>query len=372
MKLYLTKTTLKGLAFAAFMIAGVTQGIAGTNAYLIQRRGVARGGGGGGIRMPAQTARGGGGGGFRIPTQTFHARRDVVRTQNYVTPARTGEYRAAGPTRQTSPTRQTIPARQSTPTRLTGQVGDISPRTGAVIQNSFTGTNQGRTYDNGLPLRKGVATGHTWRSRYFRSGYSYFPYYSNGNSYGNNLDSPYGSFYGLSVPYITSSAGQWYPPTVNFVDMPTYSGNTFTGFAYAHQGNLINDSNTYAKEPGLDAALNELVETYQGRNIDGLATLLDPNVSIAIYTSGHYRYSMAANNLVDLTRDALQTDRGRSFTLQSLHQRGPGVFSTSGENDYTDAKGSIHSVYMSFVLQDIGGEWTLTQMGTAPGVLHRG
>ena len=338
MKQILTLKTFKVLAFAAVVLGGAAQGIADPNVSLAQRR-------------PAMH----GGGGFAPPVQSVHARRDTVRTQNYVAPSLSGEYRSVAPTRQTTPSRRTG-------TRSSSSVSS---------QRSFTGTSQGRVYDNGLPLRRGVSTRGTWRSRYFRNGYSYFPYYYNGYASGYTLVNPYGFFYGLTIPYLSANAGQWYPPAVAFVDIPTYTGNSYAGFYHAKQANLINDPAIYTKEPGLDAALNEIVETYQGRNIDGLATLVDPNVSIAVYTSAHYQYSITANNLVDLTRDALQADRGIGFTLQALHQRSPSVFCASGENDYKDANGIVHSVYMSFVLQDVSGQWTLTQIGTAPDLLRK-
>ena len=371
MKPNLTMQTLKRLAFAAVALGIFAQGIAETNALVIQRRPATRGGGGfwtqappaqrsGGFRMQSPPVRKGGG--YRMQTQPVHARRDVVRTQNFVSRSPSGEFRSARPARQTTATGGF---------KRTAAGGRTSNATGAVVQRSFTGTSQGRLYDNGLPLRQGRHTKGTWRSHYFPSGYSYFPYYYNGYSVGNSLVSPYGYYYGLTVPYVNASVGQWYPPAVNFVDVPTYTGNVYSGFSQAKHANLIDDAETYAKEPGLDAALNELTETFNGRNIDGLATLVDPNVSVAVYTSAHYQYSIAANNLVDLTRDALQTNKGIGFKLQTLHQRSSSVFTTSGENDYKDANGVVHAVYMSFVLQDFSGQWTLTQIGTSPDALKR-
>ncbi len=91
---------------------------------------------------------------------------------------------------------------------------------------------------------------------------------------------------------------------------------------------------------------------------------------MAIFLQGRYQYSMAGNNYVDLTRDAIGAMQTTSFTLQYLHQRAPGVFSACGQHQYTDSSGATRIVYVSFVLQDISGQWTLTQVGTAPDIIQ--
>jgi len=54
-------------------------------------------------------------------------------------------------------------------------------------------------------------------------------------------------------------------------------------------------------------AIDELTEAFQGGNIDGLVTLVDPNSMIGVFVNGHYQYSLPANDYIDLSRDAIQS-----------------------------------------------------------------
>jgi len=158
---------------------------------------------------------------------------------------------------------------------------------------------------------------------------------------------------------------------VLFVDIPIYDGSNCSGFYNQDDGNLINDPNLDQNQPGLNNALDELTETFQGGNIDGLVALIDPNTQIAIYEKGAYQYSMASNDFVDMTRDTIQSTQSLGLNLQYLHQRSPGVFCVSGQNTYKNASGQTRSVYVSYVLQDISGQWTLTQVGTSPDTIQK-
>jgi hypothetical protein len=152
-----------------------------------------------------------------------------------------------------------------------------------------------------------------------------------------------------------------------FVDLPLFNGNNCTGFADAADQNMFDDPSINQDQPGLLNAIDDLTETFQGGNIDGLVTLVDPNTSIAIYQNGHYQYSMPANDYIDIARDAIKSMNTVKFSLTYLHQRGPGVFSVSGKQTYNDQNGRLQTTWVSFVLQDISGQWTLTQVGNAPG-----
>ena len=50
----------------------------------------------------------------------------------------------------------------------------------------------------------------------------------------------------------------------------------------------------------------------------------------------------------------------------ALHQRAPAIFAADAQHVYRDSTGAARSVYVSYVLQDISGQWTLTQIETSP------
>jgi hypothetical protein len=226
-------------------------------------------------------------------------------------------------------------------------------------------------YDNGLSLRKGIKVSTSWQRRYFPKGHYHFPFYRTSYLAGSCFISPFGFFFGVCVPFIGVTGCNVYPPTVAFIDVPIYSGVQCTGYVNADQENLFNDPTLDQDEPGLKNAIDDLTEAFQGGDIDGLVTLINPNMSIAVYLRGKYRYSIAANDYVDLARDAIQSMHTVGFSLTYLHERAPGVFAVSGRQTYIDGSGNTETAWVSFVLQDISGQWTLTQIGNAPGTYRK-
>jgi hypothetical protein len=332
------------------------------------------------VTPAAQNRRDGGGRAPAAPQAP--ARRDVVRTRSFV--PRAGAMPSVPRPIQPRPitieprpiTTPNVPRRQNpgsadriSPVR-TAPVRRIGvPATPRVVaQRTFTKTPAGRRYDNGLNLRKGMTVTAAWQRHYFPKGHYHFPFYRPTFVRGSCFISPFGFYFGICVPYISASVCVQYPPSVTFIDEPVYDGSNCTGFSDAQDQNFLDDQNLDQDEPGLNNALNELSETFQGGNIDGLVALIDPNTRIAIYLRGQYQYSMDANNYVDLTRDAILSMTNVSFNLTYLHQRAPGVFSACGTQTYRDPSGGTRTVYVSYVLQDISGQWTLTQAGTAPDV----
>lgn len=233
-------------------------------------------------------------------------------------------------------------------------------------QKIFTQTSNGRVYDNGVRLRKARPVTSGWEKRYFHKGRYHFPYYRERFSRNVTFISPFGFYYGVCPPYISSAVCNYYPPAVEFVDVPVYNGNNCVGFEDTGEQNFLNDPNLEAEEPGLANAVDELRATFQDGNINALVTLIDPNTSIAIYERGQYKYSMSGDDYLDLTRDAIKSTPTVQFSIDYLHQTSPTSFTASGRHVYRDGYGNEQTMYVSFVLQDISGQWTLTQVETAP------
>lgn len=334
-----------------------------------------RGGGGGGGGRPSAPQR-------SSPPPVAHARREVVRTNNY-------QPRPQAPQQQAQPPRQNNNRPQQNPRQNAGQAPNFQrggnnsrlpqgnngqpvrlPRVPNTPQRAnerkFTKTGQGRLYDNGLQLHKGQKPTLAWQRPYFPHGTVHFPYYASTYSKGHVFISPWAYFYGICPPFINPAHCHVYPPSFVFIDIPIFSGDACLGFEYTNVDNWFDHPDLATSEPGLVNAIDELSETFQNGDIDALAALISPNVSIAIYERGKYRYSMDSADFVDLTRDAIQNNHVANFNLTMLHEREPGVFSVSGSEAYTDASGETRTVWVSYVLQDFSGQWTLTQVGTSP------
>lgn len=370
----MTQNLISRFSIAAMIAVGIfalaapaTSAPLGTSAQRKGGGGGGRSGGGGGQRQSAPSRQ-------SAPVQQVHARREGVRTQNYVGRTQGGSYQPSAPVRQSVPSRPAGPAFKggSHPTVAQLKTRKQSGPVGARVQadRKFTKTAQGRHYDNGLNLRKGVAVKLGWERRYFPHGYVHFPFYRQSYDRNHCFYSPFSFFFGICLPFIDISVCSVYPPSVVFIDTPIYNGNNCVGYTNLDDQNLIDDPNLNTNEPGLNAALDELTETFQGGNIDGLASLVDPNISIAVFLQGRYQYSLSSSNYVDLTRDAISGMQNAQLNLNFLHQRSPGVFVVSGNQMYTGQNGQTRTVYVSYVLQDISGQWTLTQVGTSPDIIQ--
>ena len=300
-----------------------------------------------------------------------HARRDAVKTKDV--PARTNTHADQGTqrTRPTTPPRQTNPPNRDRPPvskypPIHPPMPVTRPPADVRKERDFTRSTQGKRYDNGARLRPAMPTRSSWQRPYFPQGHAYYPYYQPRYNSMSVFISPFGFYYGVTAPYISRSHGYNRRPSIVYVEIPIYNGSNYNGYQNYNGENYFNDRYLGDREPGLLNAIDEIQEAYQGGNIDSLVAVTDPNTDIAIFLNGQYSYSMPANDYLDLARDAIDSTRTDQFNLTMLHKRSEGVFVASGQHVYQDQNGRDRSVYVSYVLEDIQGQWTLTQVGTTP------
>ena len=233
-------------------------------------------------------------------------------------------------------------------------------------QRTFTRTTQGRHYDNGMTLRPAATVRVNWQKPYFPRGHVYYPHYQQHYDPRRNYVSPFGFYFGIVPGFISRDFGYDRRPDHDYVEVITYSGNKFRSYANSQDTNYFNDRALAQRDPGLLNAIDELHEAFRSGNIDALVALTDPNTEIAIYLKGNYEYSIDANDYLDLTRDALSSMKTIQFDLTLLHKRAEGVYVVSGKHVYWGKNGETRTVYVSYVLESLRDQWTLTQVGTAP------
>jgi hypothetical protein len=317
---------------------------------------------------------GGGGGSHGVGPQPAHANRQVVRSSTYTPPS---ALKRAPFARQTAVSSQRVPnASGGRPQTLTRRGNYTPSRIGqgsrpsfdhtsrAPGNRQFTKTAEGRQYDNGIFLHAGIYATTSWQHHYFPGGSYHYPYYAGSFGRGDYI-SPFGFYFGICDPWILSTDCSVYPPADAYINIPIYSGSVFSGWADTDD-NAFDQPSLNAMEPGLLNATDEISEASQNGNIDAMVSLVDPNVSIAIYTQGKYQYSMNANDYLDLTRDTIKSVKTVSLSLGYLRQDSPTIYTLSGKQVYVGLNGQNRTVYLSFVLQDISGQWTLTQVETSP------
>lgn len=242
----------------------------------------------------------------------------------------------------------------------------VTPRSQSQARSLFSRTQEGRRYDSGLLLRRGRPINQVWLRPYFPRGGYHYPYYSPTYS-ASAVISPYGFYFGICAPFVIRTYSHHFPPVVVYIDIPVYSGSVCRGYEpQRREDPVLSWREVLDREPGLANAIDDLRDTFRRGDIDALAALVDPKIKIAVFLRGSYEYSLDVNDFVDLTRDALQSTDTIAFDLSRIHERSAGVYVVSGEHVYRDRDGHRRKVYVSYVLEDIRGEWTLTQVGTAP------
>ena len=236
---------------------------------------------------------------------------------------------------------------------------------------TYTVTSLGRVYTNGVTIRIGSVPYYTTLRPYFASGYSFYPYYVPSYGGGAAAVSPYGYFYGSAAPFINPDSVVADAPAAEYVDVPTYDGNLCSGYQDSDSENWLTHDDLADTEPGLLLAIEELTEAITQSKIDMLVSLIDPNVQVAVYLKGKYRYSLAGGDYVDLSRDAISNTKTIGFDITSLRKRADGVFCASGTQTYKSKAGKVRVVYVSYVFEQSGNKWILTQVGSAPDVIQK-
>jgi hypothetical protein len=160
-----------------------------------------------------------------------------------------------------------------------------------------------------------------------------------------------------------------------YVEVPIYEGGEWHGWYGDESGNYYlatysnNDAVVDHRDPGFNDAVNHILDTFHGGNIQDMVNVTDPDVKISVFLKGKYQYSMTSDDYLDITRDALTNLDTISFNLDRIKRKASGVYSVSGIHIFADKNGTEHKVYVSFVLERIHDNWVLTQVDDSPGRL---
>jgi hypothetical protein len=179
---------------------------------------------------------------------------------------------------------------------------------------------------------------------------------------------PYHLYYGVCPPYIHHRYVVRRPPRVVYIEVPVYVGNAYYSYGdgdyYLDRGYWWRDDRS--GDPGLRGAIEDLEDAFRYNDIGPLTRLTDPGTEIAVFAKGRYEYSLSANDYLDMTRDFMVGADTVRFDVFRVRRRSAGVCSLSAKHVYRARDGQSRTVYLSFVLERLGRDWTLTQVDTAP------
>lgn len=235
-------------------------------------------------------------------------------------------------------------------------------------RSRFTRSQEGRHFDNGVALRRGEAfTDRHWE-RYFPHHYYSYPHYAANR--GVSIDvvfSPFHFYYGVFPPYIHRSHVLLLPPRVVYIEVPVYVGGEYRGYGrddyYLHRGR---DDDRWKDNVELRRAVYDLQDAFREEDIEALTQLIDPKVKIAIFSKGHFEYSIEPNDYLDMSRDFMRTSRTSGFEISRVHRKSSDVYQVFARHTYRDQDDHSRTVYLCTVLERIEGRWTITQIDTSP------
>ncbi|MGC8667448.1 MAG: hypothetical protein ACP5VE_04945, partial [Chthonomonadales bacterium] len=261
--------------------------------------------------------------------------------------------------------RPVSPGRQDRAPGREFERGPIHDRMSSI----FGRTEEGRRYfSNGVILRPRTYIEDRRIRYYFPYGYVYYPYYAPVFEVGV-VASPFYFYYGAFPAYIYRWHVYTYPPPVVYIEVPIYEGGRCRGWGDDDLDDYYLNSRRYRYEvpdSDLQRAIDDIRDAFRTGDVNPLVSVTDPSVKIAIFLKGKYEYSIAVNDYLDMTRDALNAADTITFDLYRVHRRAEGVYVVSGKHVYRNRDGEVHTVYVSYVLERINGRWVITQIGTAP------
>jgi hypothetical protein len=236
----------------------------------------------------------------------------------------------------------------------------------------FTRSQEGRYYNNGVLLRRGYYSPYREIGHYY-PGYVFYPYYYPTYDASVVYLSPYSFYFGVCAPYIYRRHTFYSCPSTIWIDVPVYVNDEYHGWDDDRRSGddyYLNRSGYYdpdaVSDPTLRDAVDDIRDAFRYGSIEHLVNLVDPQIKIAVFLKGKYDYSMATNDYLDLTRDAMRNMDTIEFDITRLRKRAMGVYVASGKHVYRDSEGRERTVYVSFVLEKLRDHWTITQVGTSP------
>lgn len=198
-----------------------------------------------------------------------------------------------------------------------------------------------------------------YRPPTYREGHYYYshPHYTRPCSFGFWSLDYYSGFsrrsmyfhYGL-FPYIevTRIIVDSYP-TVIYVDQPIY---TVYGVRYEN-----------SRYPGLDEALGDIRSAWISGRYDLIERHVRNSNDIAVLLDGRYDYSVAPDDYLAMTQDALGEMDSVSWVWDKVQPRRDGTITGFATHTYRSGD-AVRKVYVSYTLQKVDGCYYIVEVGS--------
>lgn len=180
--------------------------------------------------------------------------------------------------------------------------------------------------------------------------------------------SPFSFYVGIFPPYIDRSAVIIAAPRHVYIDVPIYVHDEYRPYPDSGDNYYLSrhSDDRWKDNLELKDAVYDLEDAFRNEDIALLTHLTDSTTNIAIFTKGHYEYSLNPDDYLDMTRDFLRNAHTTEFSAYRVHAKARNVYQVFVRHTYQDQDGQNRTVYLCVVLERINDRWTITQIDTSP------
>lgn len=180
-------------------------------------------------------------------------------------------------------------------------------------------------------------------------------------TFGNSKPSVY--FHYGYLPYIPATQVIILSrPRVRYIEVPIVIEIGTGG------GNYYLDRREYS---GVGEALGDIKSAWLDQYPERLLDHVRADSKIDVLLDGNYSYTVGAADYQAMTRDAINTTETVSFQFDSVRRRDDGRIAAYGRHEYYSTEGDRKTVYVSYLLEQIGRRWDIVEVGSGLSRLDR-
>jgi len=151
-----------------------------------------------------------------------------------------------------------------------------------------------------------------------------------------------------------------------YVQVSRVTEVTYVNVTYVTEPLYVSGGTYYynSRYAGLDLALADVRSAWVGARFDLIERHVRLGSTIAILLDGEYDYSITADDYLSMTRDALIDLDTISFVWDKVRERQDGTVTAYGEHRFYSSD-VARTVYVTYTLRRIGGDYYVTEIGSS-------
>lgn len=133
-----------------------------------------------------------------------------------------------------------------------------------------------------------------------------------------------------------------------------------------HQSSYYDDYYLDSPRSGsIERALSDIRSAWLYGEPERLLRHVRNDTRVDVLMDGDYSYSLSDDDYRDMTRDAVSNTRTVEFYFDSVRRRGDDRIVADGRHVFYSRQGDRKTIYITYQLERIGGEWIITEVGSS-------